>query len=489
MKTNKTVLAVSSLLCLSWAAQARDSGAASPDPNAQTVVVARIGDSVITKEELIQRLLQEIRPRDEEFTRQAEPVTAAGLLRRMVGEKAMSLEGRRRGYLQDEQIRPHLVQFEQQLLVRRLMEDVLDAEIPATDAEIDQVVKSNPKATREQAKMVVQRAKATRIMEQFYARLIEKRKLTIVRENLAKAAAIHQRLLLQPVIARGPGEYWIKNSQVIHDLSDDEKEMTLAAFDGGRFTLRDWFQALCNVAPPRRPRDLDKPEGVEKLLNNALRLPVLAAEARFRGFDKDVKLRSEVRRLEDQRLQYKTQEERMQEIREPTEDEIRAVFEKDPQRFATRATLKVDQIWCEDLETARKVKAMLADGADFPAVKKAHSLQKDIEVYTVYPGSEGLFWPDLWQGEPNEVLGPLRGFYDAGVKWRVVKILEKTPAQVQPWSEQLAGTIKWVLYGERRQQALREYEKELLAKYPHEVFSERIRDMDPLEIAMNPPSK
>ena len=36
---------------------------------------------------------------------------------------------------------------------------------------------------------------------------------------------------------------------------------------------------------------------------------------------------------------------------------------------------------------------------------------------------------------------------------------------------------------EQRQQVLEEYQKELLKKYPHEIFGDRIKDLDPLEIA------
>jgi len=69
------------------------------------------------------------------------------------------------------------------------------------------------------------------------------------------------------------------------------------------------------------------------------------------------------------------------------------------------------------------------------------------------------------------------------VKWRLVRILEKTPAQVQPYSEQIANGVKWTMISERRQRLLEEYQKELLAKYPHEIFADRIKGMDPLEIA------
>ena len=327
-------------------------------------------------------------------------------------------------------------------------------------------MKNNPKATREQAKMFVERSRATGIMEQFYGQVTEKRKLTKVSENLAKAAEIHQRLLTKPREPRGPSEYWIRNSQIRTELSEEEKDLTLATFEGGKFTLKDWFGTLCDIVPPRRPNDLNTPQGVEKLLDVALRAPVLAAEARLRGYDKDAQIRSDVRMLEDQRLLYKVQDEKLKVVQEPTLEQAKEQFDKDPRRFATGAVLKVDQIWCENEEAARKVKKLLEEGADFPAVKKEYSLQKDVESYSASPIGEGIFWADLSKGEPNQVLGPVRGFYGSGVKWRMVKVLEKTPAKAPAYSEQLGNSIKGTIFGERRQQALREYREGTAGEIP-----------------------
>jgi len=465
------------------AAEALSVQAASPDSQALSVV-GRIGDFTISKEDLTRRLLQELRPQEAEFYRPGEPVAAETVLRKMLAEKAASLEGRRLGYLDDEQIHTNVAQFEQQQLVRKLLETELNDKLVVEDSEIDRAMKDNPKATREQAKMVAQRTKALRLMDEYYGQVTERRKLRKMAENLPKATEIHQRLLTQPREPRGPGEYWIRNSQLSTDLSEEEKKLTLAVYEGGEFTLKDWFQMLCNIAPPRRPKDLDKPEGVGRLLDLALRAPVLAAEARSHRHDKDLKLRRDVKTLEDQRLQYKMQEEKTKHVKEPAAEQVKEHFEKDPGRFATNPVLKVDQIWCQDEEIARKVKGMLDEGADFQAVKSEHSLQKDIPLYSLSPGSEGLFWDDLWKGEPNQVLGPVMGFHGSGVKWRVVKVQEKTPAQTQAYSDQLASSVKWTLFGEQRQQALRDFEKELLEKYPHEIYHDRIEDLDPLEIAL-----
>jgi hypothetical protein len=399
------------------------------------------------------------------------------------------MEGRRLGYLQDEQIHTNMVQFEQQQLAGRLLQAELGDKLTVEESEIDRVMKGNPKATREQARAFVQQSKVRRLRQQYFAQVAAKRGLKKMSENVAKAAEIHQRLLTHPVQPRGANEYWIRNSQIVTDLSEEERNLPLAVYEGGQFTLKDWFQTLCNIAPPRRPKDLDKPEGAENLLDSALQLPVFAAEAQSQGYDKNVELRSAVRTLEDRRLLYKMQEVWTKEVKEPTAEQVKECFDKDPERFAIGAMLKADVIWCQDEETARKVKGMLDQGAEFSTVKKEHSLQKDSQVYSLSAAGEGLFWADLSKGEPNQILGPMPGFYGNGVKWRIVKVIEKTPAKTQPFSEQLANPIKYTLFAEQRQQAIKNSEQELLAKYPHEVFSDQLKGLDPLEIAMRQQDK
>ncbi|HQG49282.1 MAG TPA: hypothetical protein PK373_09350, partial [Sedimentisphaerales bacterium] len=96
-----------------------------------------------------------------------------------------------------------------------------------------------------------------------------------------------------------------------------------------------------------------------------------------------------------------------------------------------------------------------------------------------------VFWAHFAKAEPNQLIGPIPGFYEAGAKWRLVKVLEFTPARTQDYSEELAGSAKWMLFGQQRRQALSEREKRLLEKYPHEIFFDRIRDLDPVEILLN----
>ncbi len=139
-----------------------------------------------------------------------------------------------------------------------------------------------------------------------------------------------------------------------------------------------------------------------------MRPAILVAEAQARGFDKDPQFLREMRELEDRCLLDKVLTDKALSVPEPTDEQIQACFEKDKERFGENATLKVDQIWCKSLAAARKAKEMLDGGASFESTKKACSEQKDVQPYNIYPGGEGPFWADLWKGEPNQVVGPVK---------------------------------------------------------------------------------
>jgi hypothetical protein len=462
---------------------------AQPQVDRSADAVAKIGDYVITRGQLEERLVRAIQPREAEYAEEIKPVTAEAILREMLAEKAMSMEGRQLGYLNDEAIHQRIEELQQGRLAMMVQESLFP-EPPSVDAaEVDRLMKERPQLSREQATSFAQRAAGMKIFEQFHSKLVEKFHLKKVQSSFAQAAQIHQRLLERPVTPRGPGEYWIRNSQVRDELSEKDKNLVLATYDGGQYTLKDWFNVICNMAPPRRPGDLSTPAGVERLLDLALRAPILVAEAKVRGYDKDEKLRADIRQREDQELLSKLQEEKTKGVGEPAPEQVKAYFEKNQERFAQPAAVKISQIWCENLQAAQGLQATLDKGEDFETARKAHSIQKEEEPHNVSAIGEGLFWAELWKADPGQMIGPMRGFYSSGVKWRIVKILEKTPAKVQPYSEQVANSVKWAMMGEQRQRVLEDCRTELLAKYPHEIFGDKMQDMDPLEIAMSKGNK
>ncbi|UCC99504.1 MAG: hypothetical protein JSW66_06390 [Phycisphaerales bacterium] len=448
-----------------------------------STVVGRIGTYVITKKELEDRLMTELHPYDQEFYGQnARPPDAMTVLMKMVAEKAMIMEARKQTYLQDEMISASIKRYRDRRLVNLLVQKYVEknrGKTAATEDEIKQKMQADPKLDKDRAKAEIERARAGRLLDEYYKQIYTKSRAKKLNQYFPRAVEVHQRLLHRPKAPRKVP--WMQTSQVRDELAPSEANMVLALYSGGKITLKDWLTAYCDIVPPRRPK-IDTPAAVDELLERAMSMPLLVWEAKSLGLDKDQDFVKQVREYEDRRLLGEVQLARQKELTEPMPEELTAYFNENKEAFGTSEKLKIDLIWCEDLPTARKVKAELESGRDFEAVREQYSLEKKGKAFQTQPGSEGLFWKDLWAGEPGRILGPLKGFYGRGMKWRIVKILEKTPGQPKEYSSQMDSQIKDRMMTERRKQAIAMYGQELLRKYPFQVYPDRVKEIDPLEI-------
>jgi hypothetical protein len=328
--------------------------------------------------------------------------------------------------------------------------------------------------------MTVERAKTNVLLDQYYKQIYGKSGVKKLIQNFTKAIQIHDRLLRNPKQTRKVG--FIRTSQVKEELSQQEKDIILAQYKSGKITINDWFVALCDIVPPRRPRDLNTPKGVDQLLERALRMPLMVTEAKSLRLDRNKDFVKQVRDYEDRRLLGEAKSAKRKEIKEPTTEQILTYFARNKKTFGISKSLKIDLIWCQDLKTAKQARAALESGKDFEAVKQQYSLEKQGKAFTTNPGSEGLFWKDLWAGDPNHIVGPVKGFYRQGINWRIVKILEKTPDKENPYSSNMETQVKNRMMSEQNKVLIDQYGKELLEKYPYQTYPDSIKDINPLDI-------
>ena len=446
-----------------------------------STIVARIAYYTITREELSKRLMTELYPNDyENFGQPAKPADANTVLMEMLAEKAMIMEARAQGYLQNELVSDSIKDFSDRRLVNLLLQKYIAGKVNVTEDEITQKMQTDPKLDKERAKALVAREKTNVILDQYYKEIYSKSGVKKFSQNFPKVMEIHERLLHHPKQTRKVS--WIQNSQVRDELTPEEKNIVLAQYNSGTITLKDWFKALCDIIPPRRPRDLNTPNGVDQLLERAMQMPLLVAEAKALKIDKDQDLLKQVKDYEDRRLLGEATSAKRKELKEPSTDQIIIYFSKHKEAFGMPNHLKIDVIWCQDLQMAKRAKAALGHGEDFEAVKQEYSLEKQSKPFTTYPGSEGLFWKDLWAGDPNSIIGPVKGFYRESIRWRIVKIFEKTPGQEKPYSSNMAQQVRSRMMSEQFKALIDRYGKELLKKYPYQIHPDRIKDIDPLNI-------
>jgi hypothetical protein len=442
-------------------------------------IVALIADYVITRGKLEDQLLSELDPSyyEESWT---EATNAGEVLIKLVADKAVIMEGRKNGVLETDTISKTVKNFKDSSIVNLLMQKEILPGLTVTEAEIQENIKADPDLDHAKAEQIAKRAKVDTMMTQYYADLYKKSDVKKTEENFAKAAEIYKRLLLRPKVKRDVA--FVRNSQINDELSDTEKNMTMATFKGGKVTLEDWFIALGEIPPRSRPRDLHTTQEIDKLLERALRTPILVAEAARQGLDKDEDLKKQVREYEDRLLLNDGRQNKRKEVVEPNAEQIKAYFEQNKDRFAERRNLKVDQIWCSNSKAAKEAKTELDEGKDFASIKQKYSFGKQRGEMTLSPRSEAYFWPELWKAEPNDVVGPIKGRHIRGFKWRLVRIIEKNPGTIPELSENVASRVKRTILNERSLALMNKYNTQLLEKYPHKIYTNRIKDIDPLAI-------
>jgi len=455
--------------------------AGTPAP-ADRNVVAVIGDYVITGEDFKREFLQELQPNPYTGSPQTSAPEPKAVLMRMLGDRAIILDARQKGMDKRDDIQTNIKRLREQRLARKVAVAAVEPQIKVTEQDVNDQMVKNPKLTREQAQAAARTQKGNEIFSQYYRQLTQKLHLKKVVENLSKTAALHKRLSSKPKPESKKNIYWIEDDQIRTDLDPNERDLVLATYDGGRFTVKDWFKALCEIVPPRRPKDLDTPQGVERLLDGVLQRPLLTAEAVAQGMDKDEELVKELRTSEDSSVFSRAREEWVAGIAEPNDQEVAAFYEKVKGTYARNDALKVEVIWCENRDAAAKARAELDQGKDFAIVQQRYAIDKKaVEPADVYAATEGSFWPALWKADPNQVVGPILGLRAGGLKWRVVKVKEKKPGTPAAF-ENAKGMIKGDLYEQRHKARLDQVRADLLRKYPHKVFADRLSAFDPRNV-------
>ena len=440
-------------------------------------VIAKIGDYVITNGDLAARLMREIIPQPDYWgeSKIYQPIDSRTILMKMLAEDAMLMRARKFNYQDNEEVRDSITILKYEKLPALVLDDYLRDKIKITDEEIEGKIKADPNLDRNQAKQTLEGAKARELIDQFYDKLYKEHKFQKVSTNFPRAAEIYQRLLSESAVAYSGRFVRVKQTR---QLPPEEKNLVLMTCDNGQVTLKDLLLALCEISPPSRPANLNTPEGIDSFLSNDFKAPVFVSGACARGLDRKKDFLSQIKNREDIYLFNRVITEKYKGVPEPKDPyEITGYYEKHKKEFGTPDKLRIDQIWCENLDAARKAKDELSKGVDFESVKEEYSLDKTSGPVDVYPGTEGMFFGYLWKGEPNRIGGPVKGFYKEMLKWRIVKILSKQPGKIKEYNGSMEKEVKNKLWADRREAVLERYRQMILAEYPYQIYEERIKDI------------
>ena len=446
--------------------------------------VVVVGDSVVKGGEFRQRVLMAMAPSREDMVPNLEPVDLVEVARTLAAEKVMVLEAREKGTLNDFNLAREIARFRRNLLVNNLVQSVLkDKDLSVPEEEIDQAMQKSATAERPYVEARLKNLKVQQIMQDYLRQLTEQLHVRKHPETFARVAAANRRLLEHPKMERPKNTPWIQLAQIQTELDPNEANLVLVEYDGGRFTAMDWFLALHEVVPVRRPANLSMPDGVEQFLDNALQRPLMVTQACNVGLDKDEKFLAQIHDREDRLLLSYTQSTMARQVPEPNDREVEAFFERIKDRVHPGQFMTVETLWYLDRQAVDQAKQSLEQGTAFEELQtQADLTPKQKEAQPISVAGEGGFWPPLWAAEPNGVVGPLLGFKDQGLSWRLVKVVEKTEGRTPTLDGNFKNRLKSALKAQRIKEALAKRQRELLDKYPHRIYEDRLTFFDPRNV-------
>lgn len=443
--------------------------------------IAQVEGQVITGAQLRERFIREIGPSREALFPGEQAVTLEYVADLLVREKAMVLDARAQGMLNDPDISWSLERTRRGLLIDHFVEKVMRPAVTVTDDQIDAQLKKSPKMTREQATQFAQ----NNVIRSNIPKLIKELNSTLhvqkPRNNMTVAAALYEKLLRRPEMARAKNMPWILKEQMLEELTPAQAGLELATFDGGAMTLLDLMKIVHGMVPIKRPKNLVTAKGIETVVDASLGGALIEAHIKSLGLDKDPEVIQKISQREDQRLLALIVSRKAKSVAQPTEDEIQARFDEIKDQLKPDQLVKLQTIWCKDRQSAAQAKRALDQGRAFDEVSK--QMGQDAQTSTptqTTASSETIFWSKLWSAEPNQVVGPLQGFSRNEIKWRVLKILEKKEGKpVTPESRGPDG-VHSEIYQQRKEAVLKPYQDELLKKYDHKVLKSRLAAFNPI---------
>ena len=188
------------------------------------------------------------------------------------------------------------------------------------------------------------------------------------------------------------------------------------------------------------PKEVDPVEFKRSLLNDMVRLVILAQEAKKRGMDKDADVKSALADYERTLLVQKLVEDLSKDI-VVTDIEIENFYEQNKDIFRSPPQLKIREIAVGSEVQARDIYVRLLQGEDFAAMARESSVlpskDKGGDLGYVVPFKNKGKFPKYWQVVEPLDTGAISAIFkdDYGKHYYIVKVEDRKESKATPLQE------------------------------------------------------
>ncbi|HEM49013.1 MAG TPA: hypothetical protein ENO27_02265, partial [Caldithrix sp.] len=269
--------------------------------------------------------------------------------------------------------------------------------------------------------------------------------------------------LITSITAKNKG-----NNLNADDFTDEEKELVLAAYDGGKVTLNNMLDRYKNqlrsLLPKFKSLDALKLE-VENIATNDMIKIITTRE----NYDEDPDIKKVLTQITEQQMLSLLNKKVMEFESDFTDDELLAYYEANPNQFKQEAEIEIWEIYIKDKNLAAKVARLAKNGKDFAQLEKQYNEDKSTKQKNGYLGfrsvkRRGEVSKKAFEIGPDKIEGPIE--YRKG--YAIIKTGQLKPEGIKLF-EDVKSQVEQKLKRERSSEQRKKWEEELAAKYSAKI--------------------
>ena len=270
----------------------------------------------------------------------------------------------------------------------------------------------------------------------------------------------------------------IKKEKIVPGtFTSKQKEITFAEFNSEKITLG----TLIDQYADQLAESLKRFSNQRVLKSEIDRLSlnkIVMADIHANNFHEIPELKKEIERFTEDQLSRLAEEKTVKDKPKPSDEEIRAYFENNREKFVKGAEIEIWEIYVKDEKLAEEVASQARKGANFEKLARKYSENKTSKKkggyigYRTMQGRGQLSKEAHNLGPGGKIGGPIK--YQSG--WSVFKTGKKKDEVVPEFSKSKVRATN-MLIREQSHQAKTDWENSLRDKYVVTIDEDKLKEM------------
>ncbi len=248
------------------------------------------------------------------------------------------------------------------------------------------------------------------------------------------------------------------------DYTDEEKNILLAEWNGGKFLVKDLFNFYGNRLDRVR-KNLTNKKALKKDIENMAFNKIIVAEAESMGLHKDKDISERLDQLIEQRISKLVEKKEINDKIKVDDDVLMKYYEENKKEFATPAAIEIWEVYVKDEKLAKKIAKLAKSGRDFEKLVKKYSEDVYYKKKNGYLGykderSRGPISKKAFELGEGNISDPVK--YRGG--WTIIKTGKIKPEAIKSFDDS-RQKVTSKLRSQKLRERRTEWEKELREKY------------------------